>query len=181
MYIKYDNLGILGRKDRKSRLAFKSFFLRYQWRAVNVSGLCYVLSVVSDPLRPRGLQAARLLCPWDSLQLHPKQHTVCELEPAPAALNQRNTVTIIHVTVPTLSSLCLKQQTKHSKHGAPQTQTCYMPHEDRTEATAAPTSAWCSGLWEIYRELHLRLHYTSQSTTESFPPGLCLWPMFILD
>ena len=27
---------------------------------------CSVASVMSDPLRPRGLQPSRLLCPWDS-------------------------------------------------------------------------------------------------------------------
>ena len=28
--------------------------------------MCEVASVVSDTLRPLGLQSARLLCPWDS-------------------------------------------------------------------------------------------------------------------
>ena len=35
---------------------------------VERSGVCayYVASVVSNSLRPHGLQSARLLCPWDS-------------------------------------------------------------------------------------------------------------------
>ena len=34
----------------------------YDWGAVQ----CQVASVMSDSVRPRGLQPARLLCPWDS-------------------------------------------------------------------------------------------------------------------
>ena len=45
-----------------------SFFFMAEWSSIicmHVSGVC-VCSVMSDSVQPRGLQPARLLCPWDS-------------------------------------------------------------------------------------------------------------------
>ena len=39
--------------------------LQIRWY-VNLSGCCYVASVVSDSVRPQRWQPTRLLCPWDS-------------------------------------------------------------------------------------------------------------------
>ena len=66
IYFSRLNYRFLALQSSSSALNLKLSFFSKTEVIIIIVHACYVSSIVSDSLRPYGLQPARLLCPWDS-------------------------------------------------------------------------------------------------------------------
>ena len=82
--------------------------------------VCYVASVVSDSLRPYGLQPDRLLCPWDSAGKNTGEGCLALLQGI--FLTQGLHLCLLH--------LLPYQQILYRYPGSPQV--CYLPFKNKS-------------------------------------------------